>query len=235
MKLQFKDTIYNFPSSLSEITLRQRIEFHERYGKLLDDSAKVLAEIKDDFDRENEMNVWHLDNAAKNFSFYTGIPLDQVTKEFPIIDLLHIYNTDMQLLFEQERSGELKQVYEWNEETWLLTTPELKPTDKMTLNEFVVSKEVVRSLHGAGNGKWDTLPYLCAIYLRREGEVFQEEFVQDGSNRIQMMLDLPLNIAIAVGFFLSSIVNIYTATSQSFNEEEPRESTPHLTSKSGDG
>jgi len=235
MIFRFKDIDYTFPSSLDAITLRQRIAFNDEHGKHLDDWAKAIAEMKDEFKKEGERSHWHLDNAARMLSFYTGIPFEQVSKEVFITDLLYIYNTQMQELFRQEAEMQLQNIYSWNDEDWYITTPELKPTDNMALNEFIVSKEIVRMLNAAGQGKWDMLPYLCAIYLRRKDEPFSEELVQEGSERLALMQDLPLDIAIAVGFFLSGIVNTYTTALHSLEKAEQRESQPVPTSTNGDG
>lgn len=224
MDVRYKDQVYTFPASLNAITLRQRIAFNEAHGKALDDMSKTIAAIKDEFVRETEQTQWHLENAARAFSFYTGIPFDEVRSEVGITDLLHVYNTDMQAMYKEETEVELKPVYNWKHEDWYLTIPELKPTDKMVLNEFIVSKEIVRALHDAGQGKWDTLPYLCAIYLRKKDEPFTEELVQEGSKRLALMQELPLDIAIAVGFFLTGTVNIYTTISQFSNQAEQKES-----------
>lgn len=235
MTIAYKDQQLSFPSSLNEITLQQRISFNEEHGKLLDERLKAIAEIKDEFERETELNQWHLENAARTFSFYTGLDLDTVANELPIADLVNVYNSEIQELIKQEQNIDLKTVYRWNDENWCINTPELKPTDKMAFNEFIVGKEIVRALHAAGKGKWETLPYLCATYLRKEGEPFTEELVQEDSERLKLMHSLPLDIATAVGFFLTSILNIYSTISPYSNAANQKESIPAPTSTNGDG
>jgi hypothetical protein len=106
----------------------------------------------------------------------------------------------------------------------------------MSLNEFLHAKEIVRQLVSVGSGNWEPLPYLCAIYLRKKGEPFTEELVTEGSERIELMKTLPLDIALSVGFFLTDTMSLYLKTSQSSNQaEEAKDPIQVSTSSDGDG
>jgi len=67
-----------------------------------------------------------------------------------------------------------------------------------------------------GKSKVEILQYLCAIYLRKAGEEYKEEFLYENSERLNLMLTLPMDIAIHVGFFLSSYQNTCPIISPSF-------------------
>ena len=181
------------------------------------------------------MSSWHLENAVCQFAFYTGLPLPELQKSADAVSLLHIYNEIIFPLLIQEKDIEIKTEYEYAGEKWIIAAPELLPTSTMTFNEFLHGKELVRQMDQVGKGKWHSLPYLCAIYLRKEGEPFQESFVVDGSERMKLMYRLPLDIAIGVGFFLTGTLNIYMTTSLYSIPQNQKESIQLTTSKNGAG
>ena len=235
MLIRFKDIEYTFPSSLADIKLSQRIEFYALHGKFLDEEASRINAIEDLFDKEAEQTQWYLDLAARSLSFYTGIPYESIRSEISIIDLLEIYNTDISQLHQQESDIDLLPSYLWDGEEWFLAAPEVLPGGPFVFNEFLHSKEIVRQLNAVGKSKWDALPYLCAIYLRKKDEPFTEELVRDGSERLRLMQELPLSIAIAVGFFLSGTLNTYSTISLFSEKGSQKASTPPATSTNGDG
>lgn len=234
MTFKYKESEYHFPALLSEITLSRRIAFYQEHGKLLDEKALAVEKLNG-LEKEMEQSMWHLDNAARYFSFYTGIPLAEVQSSMDLTDMMNIYSVDIASLLEQERTIELQQLYGWQNEIWTISAPELLPDNKMTLIEFITGKEVVRQLDAVGKGKWEALPYLCAIYLRKEGEPFDESMIAENSERIKLMLEIPLDIALGVAFFLSSTLNIYITTLASSERESPEVSIPPAISTAGAG
>lgn len=234
MEFKYKDAQYHFPALLSEITLSRRIAFYHDHGKLLDEKAADVEKF-DGLAKEIQQAMWHLDNATRYFSFYTGIPLAEVVSCMDLNDLMGVYHADIALLIEQEHTIELRQSYQWLDETWTISAPELLPNNNMTLIEFITGKEVVRQLDAIGKGKWDALPYLCAIYLRKENEPFDEAMISENSERMKLMLELPLDIALGVAFFLSSTLSIYMTTSVSSEKESPKELIPPAISTAGAG
>lgn len=235
MKFEFKGHEYTFPAALSEITLGQRVSFYQIHGKELEALAKEAADTKDEFLKELAITIFNTEMAVREFAHYSGIPLEQVRNEIDIESLMSIYAIDMQLLREQESEIEAEQEYEWRGETWTLSAPELSTSNRMTLNEFLHAKEAVRQLHKLGNGKWDSLPYLCAVYLRKKDEPFTEDLIAEGSERMKLMQELPLDIALGVAFFLSGTLRIYRTTLASSMEEEVKAPAQQVTSTTGDG
>jgi len=235
MIIRYKEREYTFPDTLADITIGQRIEFYDLYGKALDDKAIKIGKIQYQFQKDSELSSWHLENAVCQFAFYTGLPLAELQRSADAISILKIYQEVIYPLLVQEREIEIRTEYEFAGEKWIIAPPELLPTSTMTFNEFLHGKEVVRQMNQVGNGKWHSLPYLCAIYLRKEGEPFQESLVADGSERMQLMYSLPLDIAIGVGFFLTGTLNICLSTSLFFSPLSQRESTQLSTLSAGDG
>lgn len=235
MQFEYNNKKYSFPASLADITLGQRVDFFGKYGKDLEQKLLGIDAIADEFEKEGEMAVLNIDLAVKEFSHYTGIPLADVQNKIDLNSLMEIYAVDMELLREQERNIAWQPEYEWNGETWTISPPNIGPSDNMILNEFLHGKEIVRQMAKLGRGKWDTLPYLCAIYLRKKGESFAEHLVAEDSERIRLMELLPLDIALGVAFFLSSTLAIYKSTSAFSDVQQERESIQRSTSITGDG
>ena len=74
-------------------------------------------------------------------------------------------------------------------------------------------------MHELGAGNWDVIPYLASIYLRKDGEKFEESWLSEGSERLELMNDLPMDIAVAVAFFLQNSMSLYLKTFPSLQQE----------------
>ena len=224
MKFTYQDNEYAFLVSLDQIKLKQRIEFDQLYGSEIRD----LQEQTFKFDEKgNELPVDELELtffngfvATRNFSFFTGIPLDEVEKNISIEDVLTIYFSCFHQIYLQQDEIELNDSYVWNDEVWKLEAPELTFESKITFNEFITSKQIVKQMSELASGHWESLPYLACVYLKREDESFEEKWLAPGSERMEMMLDLPMDIAVAVAFFLQSSMSMYLKTLASSQEEE---------------
>jgi hypothetical protein len=59
MQVQINDKTFTFPSSLSEFTLGQRIDFQEQYGNELDEMLKSIIEMPEGIDKDLEV-AWRL-------------------------------------------------------------------------------------------------------------------------------------------------------------------------------
>ena len=219
MKFIYKESEYDVPTSLSQIKLRQKIEFDNLY------SEKIEALKNEVFGDENK-EVSDLDSmlltfsvAAMNFSFFSGIPLEEVEQNIAVDDVLNIYYSCFYQLFQQEEELELQPEYLWNDEFWKLESPELTFESKITFNEFITSKQIVKQMSELASGHWESLPYLACVYLKREDESFEEKWLAPGSERMEMMLDLPMDIAVAVAFFLQNSMSLYLKTFPSLQQE----------------
>lgn len=217
MDFRFKGTDHHYPATLGEITLGQRIKFHEQYGITLDKQAEEIKAMPEGADRDIEEDMWGFEAAVQTFSFFTGIDLEVVKREISLQQVSNVYNASLALLMEQESEIVLQAFYEWKGKKWTIAPPELSPASEMVFNEFLAAKESLRQLQSLGKGMWESLPYLCAVYLRPDGEAFDETIFDE---RREMMHELPLDIALAVGFFLESTLTIYNETSQSSKREE---------------
>lgn len=223
MRILVNDKEVLFPSSLSEITLGQRIAFHKEHGELLDKMLESIQEMKDEFEKELEMVNFQLEKMFRTFAFFAGCTVEAVKEDKFVEDVATIYYSCLQVLFEEEKNMELERSFAWKDEEWVIDAPELKHGDKRKFGEFIDAKQTVKDMHDLGMGKWEAMLPLCAIYLRKKDEPYKEEFLYEDSERIKLMRELPMNIAVQVGFFLNSILNFYMNTLQSFGKAEQKE------------
>ena len=220
MKFLYKGSEYEVPTSLAQITLRQKIDFDNLYSEKIE---ALKEEVFGDGDKEvDDMDVTLMtfSVAAMNFSFFTGIPLEEVEENIAVDDVLNIYYSCFYQLFQQEEEIELQPEYLWKDEFWKIGAPELTFESKITFNEFITSKQIVKQMSELASGHWESLPYLACVYLKREDESFEEKWLGPGSERLELMKDLPMDIAVAVAFFLQSSMSMYLKTLASSQEEE---------------
>lgn len=227
----------NIPSALSEFSLGQRIAFQEKHGNQLDEMAKSINDMPEGPEKELEALEFTFVKMFRSFSFFTGVPVE-VLEESEFLDTIaNVYYASLQQLFEEELGMELKQDFVWKGEEWEIAAPQLKHGDRMQFGELIDSKQVVKDMIELGKNRWEYLLPLCAIYLRKKGEAYNKEFLYEGSERLELMNDLPMDIALHVAFFLSTTANIFMSTLQSFSLPELKvaESTARPTSSATAG
>lgn len=216
MKFTYQDITYKFPTTLGDISLRQRIEFDKMYSKSIIDRKNEIFKQDDNGNNlpvdEVDSMLFNIEVAVKNFSFFTGIGLDEVAKNIPVESVLTIHHACFRELYEQQDKIKLEESYLWNDEFWFIEKPALCYQSQITFNELIVSKQIVKQMHDLGAGHWEAMTFLAAIFLKRENEVFDESWLAPDSERVKMMHDLPMDIAMAIGFFLQISMSLYTKT-----------------------
>lgn len=238
MRIVINDKEVVIPSSLSEITLGQRIAFHNEHGRELDQMLDSIQKMKeDDPMRDLELMEFSFEKMFRTFAFFAGTTVEAVKEEKFINDVASIYHACLEQLFNDEQEIELQESFFWNDEEWILHTPELKNGSKMKFGEFIDAKQLIKDMVDLGAGKWESMLPICAIYLRRRDEEYKEEFLYEGSERLKLMESLPMNIAVQVGFFLTSTMNFLINTSTSFDNRESNqpENSPKNTLTATDG
>lgn len=229
MNFIYKNKNYCIPSSLSEITLKQRIDFDKIYLSEIEKRKEDLYKVDEEGnvikpDEVDEM-IFNIKIASMNFSFFSGIPLDEVEKNIPLEDVLAVYHSCFKQIYEEQTNLNLQENYLFHNEIWKIDTPMLTFESKITFNEFIVSKQIIKQMDELGAGNWEAMLYLSAIFLKRENEVFQEEWLSSNSERLKLMETLPMDIAIAVAFFLQTSMIIYLKTSP-YSAKEVMEKDP---------
>jgi hypothetical protein len=219
MRILVNDKEIDFPSSLSQITLGQRIEFHQQYGSALDKMAESIHTMEDGPDKELEILEFSFEKMFRTFAFFAGVTVESIKESKFIDQVANIYYSCLHTLLADEQDVELEPEIYFKNEIWQIEKPEVFNGTGHKFGEFVDAKQIVKDMEGLGKGKWEYMLPLCAIYLRKKGEPYQESFLYPGSERQELMKELPMDIAMQVGFFLSATINLYLNTSK-FSENQ---------------
>ncbi len=209
MQFIFKDNTYTIPTSLSEITLGQRINFQEQYGEEIAKREALINAIEDKIERDLERADHYMYIFCISFSFFSGIDIHTVKEEVNIYQIIELFLPCFQGLFEQQEQITLQSTYYFKDEVWELASPELNYKSAITFGEFVTAKQIIKSLYDLSKDNWTALQYLCAIFLRKKSEAFDESFATEDSERFKLMRELPMDIALSVAFFLNASSSIY--------------------------
>lgn len=229
MKVKINGQVYKLPASLAAVTLQQRIDFDKKYGKDLRKQLQSIIDMKDERLKDIELTEYHCKLACQSLSFFAGIPID-VAYNTDIAEVLALYHQVMKGYAEdynwQEKEFELKHEFGWRDEIWVVAPPALTHESKMTFGELITAKAAVQNMMQLGDEKWEALLPLCCIYFRKKDEKFSEEFMNESSERYQLMKTLPLEYALHVAFFLKGSQDIWLNTflfSRKGEDREPAE------------
>lgn len=225
MQITIEDVQYNLPASLMDVTLGQRIEFDHLYGKEQRAKLKVIRETEDPQTREMDYTEYHLDMACKTISFFGKIPLE-IIQNTAIDEVLAIYHTVMHPMTEEvdfnQPNFTLNLEFKWKDATWLLQTPELKNSSKMSFGEFIDSKQIIHDLFEKEDQKWEALLAISSIFFRKKNEAYSESLSEVEEPRYQLLKTLPLAYALHIGFFLSASRSSYKTTSRYSGHQKQR-------------
>ena len=219
MQITHNGKKYKIPASISEITLKQVIDFQSKYGN-------ELEEFQKNVDKDDELENFEIsmDIACKSVSFFSGIPLDEIYKT-DLNQIASIYFNIISPIFQSQEERELRDCYYFKDDLWTISSPELTYNNSMSFNEMILGKEITNDLQKFSIGRYDALHRLCAIYFRKVDvddkiEKFDEAFTQDDGDRMQMMLDLTMDIVLDVAFFLQSSMSTWIKHFQSSENQE---------------
>lgn len=235
--IRINDSIYPVPADLSEIELGRFIEYWDRYGRQLDaDLAEICSrDYEDEFERALDISANEDREALSWYGYWTGLDFFQLSNE-DALPLIAFFRHVRQLITEStSASYDFPVEIEWQGEQWEIQNHKVTPKSTFTFNELLTSKEVMRQIRQIGKGKWDALPWLCAVFLRKKGEKFSDDLVMDGGERLALMHTLPLNYALQVAFFLTASLNISIRVFRYSREVEKLTGGWSSTSKPGDG
>lgn len=225
MQININGINYTLPSSLMAITLQQRIDFDNTYGKTIREKLLKIVDIDDPIVKENEFTGYHMELACKTLAFFANIPL-QIVENTDIRQVLLVYHNTMKNFSEDvdfsNRDHQPEYQFTWNGEQWKIAEPELTNNSTMTFGEFITAKQVVQDLIEYGNEKYVALLKLCCVYCRKVGEAFNESFLDEQSERYNLMQTLPLQYALNVGFFLADSMNTWISTFLSSGKAEAK-------------
>ena len=215
MTIEVNGAPCHIPSDTSQITLGKFIEWQNQYGKALDEELLqiVTVETMDDVLLEFDIDQ-HIDKEARCwYSFWTGadfFALNTVKDVVPLIDQYKMIRT--LLKSSEQEARDIPAEFSFNGETWAIQDHKVDGKSRMTFNEVITSKEVMRQLVKLGQSRWESLIYLSAIFFRKVGEPYTDILIEEGGERMKLFQELPLSYALHVAFFLNSSVTIWLST-----------------------
>jgi hypothetical protein len=205
--VRLNDTLITIPRSKDEFTLGQRIEFSNAHGAELRKLHDSVQEVTDKEDKTVYEEHLYYETVFRTVGFILGADPEELKRLEFVDEVFKIYHTAVAGLFTDQEEVVLKETFHWNDEEWVLPNPELGYGSQMKFGELIDAKQTVKDIADDGGNKFDQILPIAAIYLRKRGEEYREEFLHDGSERLQLMKKLPMTIAEQVGFFLSSITS----------------------------
>lgn len=231
MRIRINNRELTLPNNKSEVTLGRRLDFQLEHGDLLDQMRDSIAKMEAGPDKEVEALEFHFEKVMRIFSFFSGLPVDDLRNGRHIEKIVFCYNACLGPLFDAPTDKEVRTGFTIKDEFWYLPEPALKQGDPLTFGEIIDAKQMAKDAATLELGEWYTLLRLCAIFLRREGEEYEESFLYEGSKRIALMRELPLSVAEYVAFFLKRWTSFSVTPSTYLNGVRPRArvSGPRLT------
>ncbi len=207
MEILVNDQPVFLPDRLADIFLKDVILFHQDVVAGLEERALEIQQMKED--KTLAALDLQYSTMMETFSYWTQIPIDSFDHDPALVDVVAcIYNNSvLPKLFAKDLDEEPRNSFTWRDEIWTLPKIELEHGDPEQFGELIDAKQLVSDMSRNKAGRWQMMQYLSAIFLRKEGEVYQESFLYPGSERLLLMEDLPMDIAAQVGFFLSSIMS----------------------------
>jgi hypothetical protein len=210
MTITINGADHNVPSDVSAIPLGKFVEWYSVYGKELDEQLDaILNEEKEEFEKAIDLQL-HLDKEAISwYSFFTGFNFFE-SYDYDLTDILIQYRIIRELIKESEQACRTYPItHEWNGTEWAIQDFAITPGSRMTFDEIITSKEVMRQINKLGQGRWEALAYLCCIFLRLKDESYKAELIDPDKERFALMQTVPLDIALSVAFFLNSSINTF--------------------------
>lgn len=211
------------PTELAEITLAQHLDFWEKYGRELQQKTKELQTRHKSQRVETDVSMEEL------AEFNEAIDLDNLIDEEALRWLCYWGNGDL----ESSKKAEGLQNYLlhfrifktalWMNETEALASfknhffiagEEYSLQDfrvsgvpeQMTSKERIVGNYVMNVSGEIANGNWAVLSKLLVIYLRKNGEVFNHDFLLS-AKRMELVNSLSMDHALAICYFLLKAIN----------------------------
>lgn len=179
MKIEINDTEVDVPFQLSEVPLGKYRDFLVIYGKEIEAYPDI------------EGLCW--------FQYFTGFDFLDADEEIKkqTIDQWKLLSP---LLKDESQVPEFcTDPVEWNGEYWKFQTFTDEELDPEHHWHNVKNVQYATKLMDAFKEKpWLYLPHFCAVFFRRPNESLEEYVVNPASERFQLILQLPLTIAISI-------------------------------------
>lgn len=196
--ISINNTTITIPTTLDEFTLGQRIDFHNQYGRQLEEMQASIDSMEDEVEREFELIQFRMEFAFSVFAFFTQIDVEVIRESEFEPDIIAIYSEHLSSLFEEIQDAPVIDVASWLDDLWFFPPVILKNGFVLKTGEYLDAKQMLLNVRNSGGSRWDALHALCTIFFIKAGESYSESFLHEGSDRLQLMLKLPLSLAYQV-------------------------------------
>jgi hypothetical protein len=186
---------FDFPAGPDELTVAHVAGFYDAHGRKLDDEAAEIEQLEDATDKEIRQAFWVLERAFSLLSFFAGISIEEAKQRFTIQEAQRIA-TGYDSAFANPPEEPAATV-DW-QQMWVLPPPYLAQDSAMTFGEFIDSKAKEQEAQITKCSRWYLIQQVAAIFLRAEGEAYDESLLYPGSQRVALMGTLPIRHALHV-------------------------------------
>lgn len=212
----------NVPDSITDLTLRDRIEYDVHFG---DDLNKLFDEIVGDKEmdeptRELKLAELYIDRVHKTVAFFGECEIDDVQK-IRFDGLSKLYETHLKQFIEIPKTRDDGNSFLINDILYWLPDTSLLPSTEITFIEFITSREVTRNMSSTSSEKLTAIAYIGAIFFRPDGDKFDETKMDPNSGLVEMIMDLPFITAIQIGLWFDEWIE---SIAKSFSVFDPSKS-----------
>lgn len=207
--LTYNNNKIQLPTELQEINLGQFIAYYQQYAQDLSDKLeKKYLETEAAFKHVSEKEIelqqeiifdQHLDEEAIAwFCFWSGTSPDEAKAAAGITDVIEHYRLFREsLLADAEGSLEsFENRIVIDGEAWTLQDfRQSSEPEEMTSKELILARYILSLVAEVKIGNWTQIPKLLAIYLRKEGEAFDPDFLFS-VERLEKINSLPMDAAV---------------------------------------
>lgn len=189
------------PHNLSDITLSQWVGYQNAYGQALDERLIEIRKMPNGPDKSDAILLHDVDLYTSNYAYYTDTQIDEV-KAMGITEVVKTMGAVFIEHKKQEQWVNYNDTFDWQGSKWKVQ-PVHNNTGKLTKSEYDMSVDIALIMSDLQDGKHEAMYDLCATYLRKVGEPYTSELLDE---RRQLMMSLPFNMALTVRkFVLESI------------------------------
>lgn len=207
MTITIEGVDYTLPDNLRAVPLTRYVDWQTAAGLDLSQRRIEAAAIDDPEDQEVEMAVIFLDTITQTLSFFGEIPMD-------IVRTLEI-NVVIDAITRSEVGWitvpgyiETPTSFDWMTDSWHIESPDI-PVEDMTYDDFNAMINIARWLTEYNKGNWANFHELAAVYL--VGSEGTAPVLHPDSDRVAMMMDLPMDIGVALAQAFTSEMATFTS------------------------
>ena len=205
---EWKDMSVSYWAELTSI-----INKHQERNKLKKNHYEEKYEGEGDLDKMLG-NIEIVDEMRLNgdiFAFISGLTKEDMKK----VDMEQVTNVINALgILTEEYKPTGARSFEFEDETYYFPSEMLR---KNTYGDFIESTQLDMTVENMKNGRYDVLPEQMAILCRREGEEYDEDLIEEKTEKFK---NLKMDAVMEFAFFLTNQSNKLQRTFNMYSEKK---------------